>query len=67
MPELPLSCALLPQAKQGRKIQAANSSPQQAARGSGQITEFMTKHNIGVTSTRTISLKRIDSDYVEEN
>jgi len=27
----------------------------------------MTKHNIGVTSTRTISLKRIDSDYVEEN
>jgi len=27
----------------------------------------MIEHNIGVTTTRTISLKRIDSDYFEEN
>lgn len=32
----------------------------------GLIAELMIEHNIGVTTTRTISLKRMDSDYFEE-
>lgn len=32
-----------------------------------RLAELMIEHNIGVTTTRTISLKRIDSDYFEEN
>jgi restriction system protein len=32
-----------------------------------RLAELMVEHNIGVTTTRTISLKRIDSDYFEEN
>lgn len=28
--------------------------------------EMMSEHGIGVTTTRTIALKRIDSDYFEE-
>jgi restriction system protein len=31
-----------------------------------RLAELMIEHNIGVTTTRTISLKRIDSDYFEE-
>jgi len=32
-----------------------------------RLAELMIEHNIGVTTTRTISLKRIDSEYFEEN
>lgn len=32
-----------------------------------RLAELMIEHNIGVTTTRAISLKRIDSDYFEEN
>ena len=32
-----------------------------------RLAELMIEHNIGVTTARTISLKRIDSDYFEEN
>ncbi len=32
-----------------------------------RLAELMIEHNIGVTTTRTISLKRMDSDYFEEN
>ncbi len=31
-----------------------------------RLAELMIEHNIGVTTTRTISLKRIDSDYFDE-
>lgn len=31
-----------------------------------RLSELMIEHNIGVTTTRTISLKRIDSDYFAE-
>jgi len=31
-----------------------------------RLAELMIEHNIGVTTTRTLSLKRIDSDYFEE-
>jgi len=31
-----------------------------------RLAELMIEHNIGVTTTRTIALKRIDSDYFEE-
>jgi restriction system protein len=32
-----------------------------------RLADLMIEHNIGVTPVRTISLKRIDSDYFEEN
>lgn len=31
-----------------------------------RLAELMIEHGIGVTTTRTIALKRIDSDYFEE-
>lgn len=32
-----------------------------------RLAALMIEHNIGVSTTRTISIKRIDSDYFEEN
>jgi len=32
-----------------------------------RLAELMIEHNIGVSNIRTISLKRVDSDYFEEN
>ena len=31
-----------------------------------RLAELMIEHDIGVTTTRTIAIKRIDSDYFEE-
>ena len=45
----------------------ARSVPQKVVLIDGsRLAELMIEHNIGVTATRTISLKRIDSDYFEE-
>lgn len=32
-----------------------------------RLADLMIEHNIGISITRTISLKRIDSDYFEES
>ena len=32
-----------------------------------RLAELMIEHNVGVSTTQTISIKRIDSDYFEEN
>ena len=32
-----------------------------------RLTELMTEYNIGVSTTRTVSIKRLDSDYFEED
>ena len=45
----------------------ARSVPQKVILIDGpRLAELMIEHNIGVTPIRTISLKRIDSDYFEE-
>jgi restriction system protein len=49
-------------------IDYARSVPQKVILIDGErLAELMIEHNIGVTTTRTISLKRIDSDYFEES
>jgi len=35
--------------------------------GGQRLAELMIEHNIGVSTIRTISLKRLDSDYFEDN
>ena len=48
-------------------IDYAKSIPQKVILINGaRLAELMIEHNIGVTTSRTISLKRIDSDYFEE-
>lgn len=48
-------------------IDYARSVPQKVILIDGtRLAELMIEHNIGVTTTRTISLKRIDLDYFEE-
>jgi restriction system protein len=32
-----------------------------------RLADLMIEHDIGVSTTRTIALKRIDTDYFEEN
>ena len=32
-----------------------------------RLADLMIEHDIGVSTTRTILIKRIDSDYFEEN
>ena len=32
-----------------------------------RLADLMIEHNIGVSTTRTLSLKRIDTDYFEES
>jgi restriction system protein len=45
----------------------ARSVPQKVILIDGQrLSELMIEHNVGVTTTRKIALKRIDSDYFEE-
>lgn len=46
----------------------AKSVPQKVILIGGiRLAELMIEHNIGISITRTISLKRIDSDYFEES
>lgn len=48
-------------------IDYARNVPQKVILIDGpRLAELMIEHNIGVTTTRTIALKRIDSDYFEE-
>jgi restriction system protein len=48
-------------------IEYARAVPQKVILIDGQrLAELMIEHGIGVTTTRTIALKRIDSDYFEE-
>ena len=66
------------QAQKGVFITASNFTPDaiQFARGLSQkvilidgirLADLMIEHNIGVSTTRTIALKRIDTDYFEDN
>lgn len=32
----------------------------------GRLADLMVEHNIGVSTLRTIALKRLDSDYFED-
>ncbi|MYK96614.1 restriction endonuclease, partial [Candidatus Poribacteria bacterium] len=32
-----------------------------------QLAEYMIKHNVGVSTTKTYEIKRVDSDYFAEN
>jgi restriction system protein len=48
-------------------VEYARNVPQKIILIDGlRLAELMIEHNIGVTTTRTIALKRIDSDYFEE-
>lgn len=49
-------------------VDYAKAVPQKVILINGaRLAELMIEHNIGVTTTRTIALKRIDSDYFEES
>ena len=50
-----------------RAVAGLKVKPDFALIDGNRLAELMIEHNIGVTTTRTISLKRIDSDYFEEN
>ena len=32
-----------------------------------QLAEYMIEHNVGVSTTKTYEIKRVDSDYFAEN
>ena len=45
----------------------AKSVPQKVILiGGTRLAELMIEHNIGVSITRTITIKRIDSNYIDE-